>query len=94
MEPITSWINPVTVPKLNHPPLAVKNKIDGMANVRFTLLSNGKVANPLILKEWPAGFGFGASALDAVNELRYEEREGSPIQGVIYKFIFKQKMAK
>ena len=89
MQPRASWINPISAPKPKHPLLALESGVDGMALVKFTLLRNGKISNPLLLEEWPEGYDFGNSAIEASYELEYENRK-TPIQGVFYKFIFKQ----
>lgn len=91
--PIDSDYIPVYVPQPRFPTKALSRGISGYAVVKVTITTTGAVRNPMIVEEFPEGFGFGSSALKAAGKLKYNPRvvEGvaREVPDIHYKFSFK-----
>lgn len=84
---------PVYVPQPQYPRRAQTRAKEGYAVVEVIITTTGGVRDPILIEEWPEGWGFGRSALKASNKLKYNPRvvDGVPqeVSGVMYKFSFK-----
>lgn len=84
---------PVYVPQPQYPRRAQTRAKEGYAVVEVIITTTGGVRDPILIEEWPEGWGFGRSALKASNKLKYNPRvvDGVPqeVSGVMYKFTFK-----
>ena len=84
---------PVYVPQPQYPRRAQTRAKEGYAVVEVIITTTGGVRDPILIEEWPEGWGFGRSALKASNKLKYNPRvvDGVPqeVTGVMYKFTFK-----
>jgi len=83
---------PVYVPQPAYPNKAIRQGVGGYAVVSVTITTAGNVRNPVLLEEFPEGYGFGGAALKAAQKLKYSPRmeDGTPVEvpGVTYKFSF------
>jgi TonB family protein len=83
---------PVYVRRAEYPRRAQTRGKEGYAIVEVIITTTGGVRDPVLIEEWPEGWGFGRSALKAANELKYNPRvvDGVPqeVTGVLYKFSF------
>jgi protein TonB len=84
---------PVYVPQPQYPRRAQSRAKEGYAVVEVIITTTGGVRDPVLIEEWPEGWGFGRSALKAANKLKYNPRvvDGVPqeVTGVLYKFSFR-----
>ena len=83
---------PVYVPQPQYPRRAQTRGKDGYAVVKVIITTVGGVRDPVLIEEWPEGWGFGRSAVKAAQKLKYNPRVvvGVPeeVPGVLYKFTF------
>ena len=60
--------------------------------VAVTITTVGDVRDPVMVEEFPEGWGFGSAALKAAAKLKYSPKivDGAPqeVRGVLYKFTF------
>ena len=60
--------------------------------VEVIITTTGGVRDPVMIEEWPEGWGFGRAAIKAANKLKYNPRVvdgvGQEVTGVLYKFTF------
>jgi TonB family protein len=87
-----SWTIPIYVPQPKYPRRAQSRGKEGYAVIQVILTAAGGVRDPILIEEWPEGWGFGRSALKAANKLKYNPRivdgVAKEVPGVIYKFTF------
>ena len=80
---------PVYVPQPQYPRRAQTRGKEGYAVVEVIITTTGGVRDPILIEEWPEGWGFGRSALKASNKLKYNPSvvDGVPqeVTGVMYK---------
>ena len=83
---------PVYVPQPQYPRRAQTRGKEGYAVVEVIITTTGGVRDPIMVEEWPEGWGFGRSAIKAANKLKYNPRvidgQAQEVQGVLYKFTF------
>jgi protein TonB len=84
---------PVYVPQPQYPRRAQTRGKEGYAVVEVIITTTGGVRDPVMVEEWPQGWGFGRAALKTANKLKYNPRviDGVPqeVPGVLYKFTFR-----
>lgn len=65
---------------------------EGYAVIEVTITTTGGVRDPVMVEEWPEGWGFGRAALKAALKLKYNPRVidgvGQEVPNVMYKFTF------
>lgn len=90
--PIQRAYIPVFVPQPQYPRRAQGRGTEGYAVVEVTITTLGSVSEPVMVEEWPKGWGFGKAALKAAQKLKYSPKivDGVPqeVKGVLYKFTF------
>ena len=90
--PVQRAYIPVYVPRPQYPRRAQSKGTEGYAVVEVTITTIGSVSDPVIIEEWPEGWGFGKAALKAAQKLKYSPKivDGVPqeVKGVLYKFTF------
>ena len=83
---------PVYVPQPQYPRRAQTRGKEGYAVVEVIITTTGGVRDPVMIEEWPEGWGFGKAAVKAAEKLKYSPRvvDGVPqeVPGVLYKFTF------
>ena len=83
---------PVYVPQPQYPRRAQTRGKEGYAVVEVIITTTGGVRDPVMVEEWPEGWGFGRAAIKAANKLKYNPRVvdgvGQEVTGVLYKFTF------
>jgi protein TonB len=83
---------PVYVPQPQYPRRAQTRAKEGYAVIQVVITTTGGVRDPILIEEWPDGWGFGRSALKAANKLKYNPRVvdgvAEEVPGVLYKFTF------
>lgn len=83
---------PVYVPQPQYPRRAQTRGKEGYAVVQVIITTVGGVREPILIEEYPEGWGFGRSALKAANKLKYNPRVvdgvAEEVPGVLYKFTF------
>jgi protein TonB len=83
---------PVYVPQPQYPRRAQTRAKEGYAVIQVIITTTGGVRDPIMIEEWPEGWGFGRSALKAANKLKYNPRVvdgvAEEVPGVLYKFTF------
>jgi protein TonB len=83
---------PVYVPQPRYPNRAQTRGKEGYAVVVVIITTTGGVRDPVMLEEWPEGWGFGRAALKAALKLKYNPRVidgvGQEVPNVMYKFTF------
>jgi protein TonB len=83
---------PVYVPQPRYPNRAQTRGKEGYAVVEVIITTTGGVRDPVMLEEWPEGWGFGRAALKAALKLKYNPRVidgvGQEVPNVMYKFTF------
>lgn len=83
---------PVYVPQPQYPRRAQTRGKEGYAVVEVIITTTGGVRDPVMIEEWPEGWGFGKAAVKAAEKLKYNPRvvDGVPqeVPGVLYKFTF------
>lgn len=83
---------PVYVPQPRYPRRAQTRGTEGYAVIEVIITTTGGVREPILIEEWPEGWGFGRAALRAAEKLKYNPRvvDGTPqeVPGVLYKFSF------
>jgi protein TonB len=82
----------VYVPQPQYPRRAQTRGKEGYAVVEVIITTTGGVRDPVMVEEWPEGWGFGRSAIKAANKLKYNPRvidgTAQEVPGVLYKFTF------
>jgi protein TonB len=83
---------PVYVPQPQYPRRAQTRGKEGYAVVEVIITTTGGVRDPVMVEEWPEGWGFGRAAMKAANKLKYNPRvidgQAQEVTGVLYKFTF------
>jgi len=83
---------PVYVPQPQYPRRAQTRGKEGYAVVEVIITTTGGVRDPVMIEEWPEGWGIGRAAIKAANKLKYNPRVvdgvGQEVTGVLYKFTF------
>ena len=83
---------PVYVPQPQYPRRAQTRGKEGYAVVEVIITSTGGVRDPIMVEEFPEGWGFGRAAVKAALKLKYNPRVvdgvGQEVPGVLYKFSF------
>jgi len=83
---------PVYVPQPQYPRRAQSRGKGGYAVIEVIITTTGGVRNPVLIEEYPEGWGFGRAALKAANKLKYNPRVvdgvAEEVPGVLYKFTF------
>ena len=83
---------PVYVPQPQYPRRAQTRAKEGYAVIQVIITTTGGVRDPMLIEEWPEGWGFGRSALKAASKLKYNPRVvdgvAEEVPGVLYKFTF------
>jgi len=83
---------PVYVPQPQYPRRAQTRGKEGYAVVQVIITTVGGVRDPILVEEWPEGWGFGRSAVKAAKKLKYNPRVvdgvAEEVPGVLYKFTF------
>jgi TonB family protein len=79
-------------PQAFHPRRAQTRGIEGYAVIQVVITTTGGVRDPILIEEFPEGWGFGRAALRAASKLKYNPRVvdgvGQEVPGVLYKFNF------
>ena len=65
---------PVYVPQPQYPRRAQTRGKEGYAVVQVTITTVGGVRDPVMIEEYPEGWGFGRSAVKAAKKLKYNPR--------------------
>ena len=90
--PVQREYIPVYVPQPQYPRRAQTRGKEGYAVVAVTITTVGNVRDPVMVEEFPEGWGFGSAALKAAAKLKYSPKivDGVPqeVSGVLYKFTF------
>ena len=88
-----SYNIPTYVPQPRYPNRAQSRGKEGYAVVQVVITTMGGVRDPVMIEEFPEGWGFGRSAVKAATKLKYNPRvvDGVPeeVPGVLYKFTYK-----
>lgn len=83
---------PVYVPQPQYPRRAQTRGKEGYAVVEVIITTTGGVRDPVMVEEWPEGWGFGRAAIKAAGKLKYNPRVidgvAQEVPGVLYKFTF------
>ena len=83
---------PVYVPQPQYPRRAQTRGKEGYAVVEVIITSTGGVRDPIMVEEFPEGWGFGRAAVKAALKLKYNPRVvdgvGQEVPNVLYKFSF------
>jgi len=83
---------PVYVPQPQYPRRAQTRGKEGYAVIQVIITTVGGVREPVLIEEYPEGWGFGRSAIKAANKLKYNPRVvdgvAEEVPGVLYKFTF------
>jgi TonB family protein len=83
---------PVYVPQPQYPRRAQARGKEGYAVIQVIITTEGGVRDPVLIEEFPEGWGFGRSAVKVAKKLKYNIRKvnGVPkeLPGVLYKFTF------
>jgi protein TonB len=83
---------PVYVPQPQYPRRAQTRGKEGYAVVQVIITTVGGVRDPVMIEEYPEGWGFGRSAVKAAKKLKYNPRVvdgvAEEVPGVLYKFTF------
>jgi len=83
---------PVYIPQPQYPRRAQTRGKEGYAVVEVIITSTGGVRDPIMVEEFPEGWGFGRAAVKAALKLKYNPRVvdgvGQEVTGVFYKFTF------
>ena len=83
---------PVYVPQPQYPRRAQTRGKEGYAVVEVIITATGGVRDPVMIEEFPEGWGFGRAAVKAALKLKYNPRVvdgvGQEVTGVLYKFTF------
>lgn len=83
---------PVYVPQPQYPRRAQTRGKEGYAVVQVIITTVGGVRDPVMIEEYPEGWGFGRSAVKAAQKLKYNPRVvdgvAEEVSGVLYKFTF------
>ena len=90
--PVQRAYIPVYVPQPQYPRRAQTQGKEGYAVVEVTITTVGDVRDPVMVEEFPEGWGFGKAAMKAAGKLKYSPKivDGVPqeVSGVLYKFTF------
>ena len=83
---------PVYIPRPQYPRRAETRGKEGYAVVQVIITTVGGVRDPVMIEEFPEGWGFGRSAVKAAKKLKYNPRVvdgvAEEVPNVLYKFTF------
>jgi protein TonB len=83
---------PVYIPQPQYPRRAQTRGKEGYAVVEVIITTTGGVRDPVMVEEFPEGWGFGRAAVKAALKLKYNPRVvdgvGQEVPNVLYKFSF------
>ena len=83
---------PVYVPQPQYPRRAQTRGKEGYAVVEVIITSTGGVRDPIMVEEFPEGWGFGRAAVKAALKLKYNPRVvdgvGQEVPNVLHNFSF------
>ena len=83
---------PVYIPQPQYPRRAQTRGKEGYAVVEVIITTTGGVRDPIMVEEFPEGWGFGRAAVKAALKLKYNPRVvdgvGQEVPNVLYKFTF------
>ena len=83
---------PVYIPQPQYPRRAQTRGKEGYAVVEVIITTTGGVRDPVMIEEFPEGWGFGRAAVKAALKLKYNPRVvdgvGQEVPNVLYKFTF------
>ena len=83
---------PVYIPRPQYPRRAETRGKEGYAVVQVIITTVGGVRDPVMIEEFPEGWGFGRSAVKAAKKLKYNPRVvdgvAEEVPNVTYKFTF------
>ena len=83
---------PVYVPQPEYPRRAQTRGKEGYAVIEVIITTTGGTRDPILIEEFPEGWGFGKAALKAASKLKFNPRVvdgiGQVVPGVLYKFTF------
>lgn len=83
---------PVYIPRPQYPRRAETRGKEGYAVVQVIITTVGGVRDPVMIEEFPEGWGFGRSAVKAAKKLKYNPRVvdgvAEEVPNVKYKFTF------
>ena len=83
---------PVYVPQPEYLRRAQTRGKEGYAVIEEIITTTGGTRDPILIEEFPEGWGFGKAALKAASKLKYNPRVvdgiGQEVPGVLYKFTF------
>lgn len=88
-----SYTIPIYAPMPQYPRRAQARGKEGYAVIEVIITTTGGTRDPVLIEEFPKGWGFGRAALRAASKLKYNPRVVDGVAqeapGVIYKFTFK-----
>ena len=91
-KPESAQYIPVYVPQPQYPRRAQTRGKEGYAVILVTVTTTGGVRDPVMIEEFPEGWGFGRAAVKAANKLKYNpfviDGQAQEMSGVMYKFTF------
>ena len=91
-KPESAQYLPVYVPQPQYPRRAQTRGKEGYAVILVTVTTTGGVRDPVMIEEFPEGWGFGRAAVKAANKLKYNpfviDGQAQEMSGVMYKFTF------
>jgi TonB family protein len=83
---------PVYVPQPQYPRRAQTRGKEGYAVISLIITSTGGVRDPVMIEEFPEGWGFGRAAVKAALKLKYNPRVvdgvSQEVTDVLYEFTF------
>lgn len=85
-------VQPIYVPQPQYPRRAQTRGKEGYAVILVTVTTTGGIRDPVLIEEFPEGWGFGRAAVKAANKLKYNpfviDGQAQEMSGVMYKFTF------
>jgi hypothetical protein len=85
-------IIPIYISKPLYPRWAQFRRKEGYAVIQMIITTAGGVRDPILIEEYPEGWGFGRSALKAAKEIKYNphvvDGVAKEVPGVLFKFTF------
>lgn len=85
-------IMPISVAQPVYPRRAMTRGKEGYAIMSFTVITAGDVRDPILVEEFPEGWGFGRAAIKAAPKLKYRpaivDGVRHELEGIMYKFEF------
>jgi|GEM_PF-845607 len=87
-----SDVTPIYIEPPRYPSRSQSRGAEGYAVVQIIVTTTGGIRNPVLIEEWPEGWGFGRSALKAANKLKYKPKIVDGVaherEGVLMKYTF------